>query len=58
MQDYLAPSQIIELKNTLTVMLHQGRIEESDMEATLLKAGLARRSEGDGWIDERGCIYK
>lgn len=50
-------TMLMELKYALEEMVLQGRITEQEMLDVLLKAGLARLPEGQGWIDETGARY-
>ena len=48
---------LLELKNSLQLMVQQDRIVEKEALEILRKAGLARLLHEDGWIDEVGNRY-
>lgn len=54
---FIDSHNLIELKNTLSLMVQQHRITEEEMIAILRKAGLAALPHSDGWIDEQGNRY-
>lgn len=53
----VSTSILLDLKQALEVLVSQGRITEQEMLDLLLKAGLAKLPEGEGWIDETGARY-
>lgn len=55
--DTISPALLLDLKQVLEVMVQQNRMEESEMVDILLRAGLAKLPEGEGWLDEQGARY-
>ena len=53
----ISTSTLLDLKQALEVMVSKGRMEEAEMLDILLRAGLAKLPEGEGWIDESGARY-
>jgi len=57
MNNTLSPTELMDLKRSLTKMVSNGMLQESEMVDILQKAGLSKTDKQGVWVDLFGATY-